>query len=185
MSEVAIALGVSKEVWDAIPDEYKQKITKAVVEGQINLAKQILATGLRTVGIGNPTKELPSELKLTKELISEAEWNNFLSSGFSLETFTQKAELRGLIGREHWTDEMLRMPLARYKQHVVAEGISEDKADLPIQDMAKRLNLDLNHLRRLYYGIEKIKGKLVETPKPEGKKEPTEKEEIVLKGTEE
>jgi hypothetical protein len=177
MAGILQALELTKEVWNTIPEEYQEKITKAVAEDQINLAKQILA-------------KIPSEFKVIKGLISEAEWSNLFSSGFNLETFTQKAELRGLIGKEFWTDEMLRMPLARYKRHVVAEGIAEDKADVPIQGMAKRLNLDLNYLRRLFYGIEKTKGKSVETPKQASKPEPenpstTEKEEIVIEGAKE
>ena len=128
-----------------------------------------------------PKEELSPELKIVKELIAKSEWNNLFSSGFSLEAFTQKAELRGLLGKEFWTDDMLRMVLNRYKQHVIAEGIPEDKADIPLQEMAKRLGLELNHLRRLFYGIEKIRGKLLETHKEQA---PTEKEHIVLEGEE-
>jgi hypothetical protein len=172
MVEIYQTLGLTKEAWNALPEEYQEKAAKAVGDGAINLAKQIVA-------------KIPSELKLIKGLVSQAEWSNIFSSGFSLETFTQKAEFRGMIGKDCWTDGMLCMPLARYKRHVAAEGIPEDQADIEIQKMATRLNLDLNHLRRLFYGVE-LRGKSVETPKQTPKPElekpaSTEKEEIVLK----
>lgn len=148
MSEVIVALGVSKEVWNAIPEEHRKKIKKAVVEGQINLAKQMLA---KVLGKNNPTEE-KKELNLIEKACTAAIDTGFFGDKhFHLENLGVICQRRGLVGKEIWNPKKLSLPLRLFAKE--SQGMEEENIDQLLNNFAKAIEIDRNKIKRHFYSI--------------------------------
>jgi len=118
MASVAMTtLGLSKEVWNAIPDEYKKKIIKAVAEGNISLAKQLLTTvsGISKVAIDiaktivrvNPTERFNP---IEKACADSFKTGLLGDRHFDIEKYSIISQRRGLVGSEALSQKDLPHP---------------------------------------------------------------------------
>lgn len=103
---------------------------------------------------------LPPEVQVVANLIKNAEYNGIFDSGFNMADFSQKAEWRGMIGEQFWSDPMLEALMARFRQHVASHDVKPEEVDSLLNQLHLKINVDLNRIRRTYYGtLDLIKGK--------------------------
>jgi len=145
MAEVIQALGITKDVWDKIPEEYQQKITKAVIDRQIDLAKQMLA---KILGKGNPAPQFNP----VEKAVADA-WNVDFFGGkhWSPEKFSNICRMRGLVGAEIWNHKALSAPLKLFVQ--ATKDTEEEKLNALLHNFAVALALEENAVRRHFYAI--------------------------------
>lgn len=155
MSEVVTALGISKDVWDALPEEYQQKIKKAIIEGNINLAKQMLAKAISlgkiVVGKGNPTKEKKEFNPLEKTCVDAITSGFFGDRHFDLRNHGAICQRRGLVGREVWDSKKLSLPLRLFAKE--SRGMEEEQIDELLHNFAGAIDFDENLVKRHFYAI--------------------------------
>jgi hypothetical protein len=198
-SSILTVLGISAEAWRSIPQEDKDRITQAVKAGSIDAAKNIAQTSLATLevtkrmlGIGNPhSKGIMKEI-ITK-LVKEGTSRDFFGLGplrFDIRGVASKLEFRGHKGEDFWASELIEMVFLPYREHVKGQGIDEAQVDDDLKFLSERIGVPIDKLRKQFYIFEfekpakeepKAPQKVEPTRTPEGKKEPSEKEEIVLK----
>ena len=174
MSSVVVltALGVSRDVWNSVSQEDREKIRKAVVQGQIDLAKKMLAkaTGIAKPAVkkGNPRNKDVFEKLLKIGKVSE--WFG-LVSGYSLIKIADKANLWGVTGSALWPKEALKTVIDPYQKYALQQGLDETTIDKALQYFASKAKVDINQVRRVFYQIE-----VEPKEKPEKLAEEAEKE---------
>ena len=155
MSEVAVALGVSKEVWKALPEEYQQKIKKAIVEGNINLAKQLLAKAISlgkiVVRTGNPTRKAEEFNPIEKACTDAIVTGFFGDRHFHLENLGVICQRRGLVGTEIWNPQKLSLSLRLFAKE--SQGMEEENIDQLLNNFAKAIEIDRNKIKRHFYAV--------------------------------
>jgi hypothetical protein len=146
MSETILTiLGVSKEVWSSIPEDYRQKITKAVVEKQIDLAKQLLA---KVLGKGNP---LPQFNPIAKAVADAFDRGFFGDTHFNMQKLHAICRKRGLVGTDVWTSKELSAPLRLFEKET--KNTEEDQVDALLNGLAATIAFNANMIKRHFYAI--------------------------------
>jgi hypothetical protein len=109
---------------------------------------------------------LPPEVQVVANLIKASEYSGIFDSGFNLADFSQKAEWRGMIGEQYWSEQMLEALMARFRQHVASHETKPEDIDNLLGVLSSKIAVDLNRVRRCFYGILTVKGtkKTEETP---------------------
>lgn len=95
---------------------------------------------------------LPPEVQIIANLIKASEYHGIFDSGFNIADFAQKAEWRGMVGEQFWSDSMLEALMNRFRQHVTSHDVNPEEADGFLRQLASKISLDLNRVRRAYYG---------------------------------
>lgn len=106
--------------------------------------------------------------------------------GYDLDKVAQHLEYYGFVGAELYTDDLLELILAPFRDYTKQEEMSEKNIDESLELLAKKIGVDINILRRLFYSteFERFKMKVVKAEEPkeetmkgieETKKEPPEK----------
>jgi hypothetical protein len=96
-------------------------------------------------------------MKIADVLKSLVEYGRFsewfgLSSGFSLRKVADRAFLHGCIDK-FWTTKALETIIAPFRTYATKEGLTEKVIDTELDYFAKKLVVELNLLRRVYYRI--------------------------------
>lgn len=157
MTEVAVALGISKEIWATLPEDYRQKITKVVGEGNIALAKQILAQAVgltkKVVGSSNPIDN-STEKKVfnpIEKAIGDA-WDVgfFGDRHFNMQKLCDICRKRGLVGL--WTPQKtLSTSLKLFAD--ASRDIEENQVDALLSGFAATIGVDPNLVKRHFWAI--------------------------------
>jgi hypothetical protein len=100
---------------------------------------------------------LPPEVQVVANLIKNAEYSGIFDSGFNLADFAQKAEFRGMKGEQLWTDQMLERLMARFRQHIASHETKSEDIDNLLGVLSSKIAVDLNRVRRCFYGILDLK----------------------------
>lgn len=155
VSSVAVltALGISKEVWKAVPEEDRKKITKAVVEGNIALAKKMLAACgvIKKAGSDNPTMEKEGFNPIEKACADAFDRGWLGDKHFNIEKFGIICQRRGLIGTEVWNQKDLSLPLGLFAKE--AKGMDDERIDALLDSFAEAIDFDANLMKRHFYAI--------------------------------
>lgn len=96
---------------------------------------------------------MPFEVKVVTDLIKASEYNGFFDSGFNIADFAQKAVFRGLKGEDLWTSQMLELVMARFRQHIASHEMEPEKTDEFLSMLSSKIIVDLDRIRRCFYGI--------------------------------
>jgi hypothetical protein len=107
---------------------------------------------------------IPAELQAVATIIKASEYHGIFDSGFNIVTFAQQAEYRGMKGEKVWTQEMLQQSLTRYQQQVATHPTEPEKIDEALRLLSAKINVNIDRIRRCFYGI----------PEPISKAAPTE-----------
>lgn len=109
---------------------------------------------------------LPADVQVIANLIKASEYSGLFDSGFNLADFAQKAEWRGMFGEPYWSDQMLEHLMNRFRQHVASHETKSEEVDGLLKLLSSKINVDLNRIRRCFYGIPALKHgkKTEETP---------------------
>lgn len=148
MADVTVALGISKDVWNAIPEDYRQKITKAIGEGQIDVAKQLLAKILEK---GNPTKEKKEFNPIEKACLDAFDIGFFGDRHWNMNKFIMICEQRGLAGSDVWSQKMLSLPLGLFERE--SKDIEVKTIDEILNRFAEAIDFDRNAIKQHFYAI--------------------------------
>jgi hypothetical protein len=108
-------------------------------------------------------KPLPPELKVVADLLDACTTQGIFGRGFDINTFIKKAEFRGLVA-EYWDDAKLDLAMARLRKQTIEDAKSEEDLDKILQTLASKIQVEVNQIRRIFYGIE------LANPKPKEKK---------------
>ena len=111
-------------------------------------------------------EQLSPQLSAVIAIIKESEHDGFFGTGFSIQEVAQKAEFRGMKGEEIWSQEMLQKITARYQQHIASHQTEPEKIDEALNLLSAKINVNIDRVRRCYYGIPEPIGKAVAEPAP-------------------
>jgi len=114
----------------------------------------------------SPEPAMPLELQVVTELIKRSEYSGIFDSGFNLDVFAQKAEFRGMKGEQYWSDQMLEAVLERFRQQYRSHDMKPEDADSQLALLSSKIGVDLNRLRRAFYGIPDLSHQKPMNPDP-------------------
>jgi len=100
---------------------------------------------------------LPPDVQVVANLIKASEYSGLFDSGFNLADFAQKAEWRGMYGEPYWSDQMLEHLMNRFRQHVASHETKPEEVDGLLRVLSSKIAVDLNRVRRCFYGILDLK----------------------------
>ncbi|MGE5533375.1 MAG: hypothetical protein ACM3UN_03390 [Bacillota bacterium] len=104
---------------------------------------------------------IPAELQAVDAIIKSSEYRGIFDSGFNIVTFAQQAEYRGMKGEKVWTQEMLQQAMTRYQQQVATHPIEPEKIDEALRMLSTKINVNIDRIRRCFYGIPEPTSKAV------------------------
>ena len=109
---------------------------------------------------------VPVQIQAVTAVIKASEYHGLFDSGFNIVTFAQQAEYRGMKGEELWTQEMLQQPMTRYQQQVASHPTEPEKIDAALNLLSAKINVNIDRIRRCFYGIPEPNPKAAPEPAP-------------------
>lgn len=82
-----------------------------------------------------------------------ADWLG-LATGYSLKKVAQKASLWGLMGNQLWSNDQLEMVIKPYREYASKQKLDEATVDSDLQMFAKKTDIDINRVRRVYHNVD-------------------------------
>lgn len=146
-NNIVRALGITKDIWDSLPSEYKQKIMKAVTDRQMDVATKLLASAVK--GNPDPTKKYDPVARATRDNYTT---DFFGGKHWSPEGFVKLCRMQGISG-ELWTHSTLSPVLKLFVQN--AKDMEEPKLDALLRSFAEAIGFNEASLRRHYFSIKR------------------------------
>jgi len=97
-------------------------------------------------------------MKIADVLKSLVEYGRFsewfgLSNGFSLRKVADRAFLYGCTDK-FWSKEALETIITPFREYATKQGLTEEVIDKELDYLSKKLVVEINLLRRVYYQVE-------------------------------